>query len=101
MVFMMFDPHKGEGPLLELIFDLHPTQLANLSLVSDQENGKKSPLLDEGAAWDGYIHWAEYCLHEHTTKLLVLGRAPCDATDRDLANEKKQVFENMKQLLTR
>ena len=35
VVFMSFDPHKGEGPLVESIFDMHPSLLACISTKVD------------------------------------------------------------------
>lgn len=120
MVFMNYDAHNGEAPMIEKIFDVHPAQLTTICIknpeIADCEGliGRRGSDLDGYSQsieqeklesidqnWLGYIHWADHCLTEHAPRLiLVLGRAPVDAPPATVQAVKEEVFSNMLRLLT-
>merc|ERR1719352_1004008 len=97
-VFMSFDPHRGEGPLVELIFDTHPSQLATISTVAGGEKFDFGDTVEE--RWSSYVHLAEHCLSERSTRLvLVLARAPAGASGAEMRKIKEGVMTDMLTLL--
>jgi len=110
VVFMNYDAHKGEAPLIERIFDIHPSQLATISIIPPEFSAidptasiAGSPRMDDFSLdqqWDGFLHTAEHCLTQHKPKLLlVLGRVPGDASQGRILTVKNQVFHHMETLI--
>jgi carbonic anhydrase len=111
VVFMGFDPHRGDGPLIELIFDTHPSNLATISLVppedrADQNAARRSPRpipsenMSSDEMWQGYLHLAEHCIAETSPRLLlVMHRSTPESSGRDILAIKLEVMQTMLQLL--
>lgn len=117
IVFLSFDPHKGDSPLIELIFDTHPSQIATISTVFQRKASDSCHSMDDKAQgsyeedlhmqfddleqrWGGYLHLAEHLLTEHSARLLlVLAQVPRETSYEGLQFIKEQVFNDMLMVL--
>lgn len=101
VVFMSFDPHTGEGPVLQQIFDTHPADVATI-LTSGRALGQDGFVGtdDVDKLWEGYVHLADFCLIERTARfLLVLAQAPAGAGEPEVSTIRENVFGDIMMLL--
>jgi carbonic anhydrase len=97
-IFMAYDAHKGEGPPANVLFDVHPSEIAAVSTVPwpTDDSEETYAQCNEEEQWKSHVHLAEHLLSTKAPRLLlVLGIAPVGALVQELQKIKEKVFRDI------
>merc|ERR1719401_2090158 len=97
-IFMSYDAHNGEGPPANVLFDVHPSEVAAVSTVPWPEDDSEETYATctEKEQWRSHVHLAEHLLSTKAPRLLlVLGRVPVGAGANDIQKAREQVFQDI------
>jgi len=103
IILTSFDKCKGEGPPVEVLFDLRPSKVCAISTIPMPMDGSEETYADctPEEQWRSHVHLVEQVLATKAPRLLlVLGRAAADALSNELGTVKEGVFEDMAKLLS-
>jgi len=103
IILTSFDPCKGEGPPIEVLFDLHPFEVCAISTIPMPTDGSEETYADctPEEQWRSHVHLVEQILATKASRFfLVLGRAAADAPFDEVRGVKESVFNDMWKLLS-
>jgi carbonic anhydrase len=97
-IFMSYDAHKGEGPPANVLFDVHPSEVAAVSTVPWPTDDSEETYANctEKEQWKSHVHLAEHLLSTKAPRLLlVLGLVPVGATADEIRKAGERVFQDI------